>query len=91
MSFAGHVSDMIRRNKENREMLDRLRQSSKEAKTKYAAQIPDITAEELEEINRRLHEREQQEQRYAFYLKIKLLAITMGLVVLAAMGLYFFG
>lgn len=91
MSFAGHVSDMIRRNKENREMLDRLRQQSKEAKMKYTAQLPDITAEELEEINRRLHEREQQEQYYTFHLKIKLMAIALGLVVLASLGLYFFG
>lgn len=82
---------MIRRNKENREMLDRLRQQSREAKMKHTAQIPDITAEELDEINRRLHEREQQEQRYAFHWKIKLLAMATGLVVLAALGLYFFG
>lgn len=66
MSFAGHVFDMIRRNKENREMLDRMREQSREAKTRYGSRLPDTTAEEMDEIKRRTEERQRQEQRYVF-------------------------
>lgn len=72
-------------------MLDRLRQQSKEAKMKYTTQIPEITADELDEINRQLHKREHEEQQYAFYLKIKLMVIALGLVILVGLSLYFFG
>ena len=51
MSFAGHVFDMIRRNKEDREKLSQLRGKGKDMRTKYSSHIPDISVEEYEKIN----------------------------------------
>lgn len=48
MSFAGHVFDMIRRNKEDREKLDQLRGRGKDARSRYSSHIPDISAEEYD-------------------------------------------
>ncbi len=39
MSFAGHVFDMIRRNKEDREKLSQLRGKGKDMRTKYSSHI----------------------------------------------------
>lgn len=91
MSFAGHVSDMIRRNKENREMLDRLRGKSREAKTSYANRLPDTTAEEMDAINRQIKQREEREERYAFRLKIGILGLAVVLAALGGLFFHFFG
>lgn len=91
MSFAGHVFDMIRRNKENREMLDRLRGQSREAKTSYATRLPDTTAEEMEAINRQIKQREERERRYVFRLKIGIVSLAVVLAALVGLYLHFFG
>lgn len=88
MSFAGHVFDMIRRNKENREMLNQLRGRTKDAHKNYKSCVPIITVEEFERINMQLKEREQEERRYAF--RIKLLAFAVALALLLFI-LVFFG
>lgn len=64
MSFAGHVFDMIRRNKEDREKLSQLRGKGKDMRTKYSSHIPNISVEEYEKINQQLKEREKNEQTY---------------------------
>lgn len=87
MSFAGHVYDMIRRNKENREMLDVRRERYKDMRKKMTdsssrPDLPDMTPEEWERINRSLKKREDNEDRYAFQMKILFLGIGILTVVL---------
>ncbi|MCD8194490.1 MAG: hypothetical protein LUD74_08110 [Tannerellaceae bacterium] len=90
MSFAGHVFDMIRRDKENRELRNRRRERRKDMQETYlhgekTDEQPSVTPEELEDINRRLKERELQEQRYRsrVLLAIAGVAFLLILVLLA--------
>lgn len=83
MSFAGHVFDMIRRNKEDREKLNQLRGRGKDARGRYSSYIPDISAEEYEEINQQLEKREQDERRYIS--RIKFFFLIAALVVIAVL------
>lgn len=76
MSFAGHVFDMIRRNKEDREMLNRLRGRNNDSRTAYTSHIPDISAEEFDRINHQIKERERTEQRYLFRTRLIFLVVT---------------
>ena len=82
MSFAGHVFDMIRRNKEDREMLRQLRDRGKDTRAKYASQLPDISAEEFDRINRQVKEREQDEQKYFSQIKYVILLAALAAFVL---------
>lgn len=82
MSFAGHVFDMIRRNKENREMLSQLRDRGKDTHAKYSSQIPDISAEEFDRINRQVKEREQDEQKYFSQIKYVILIAALAAIIL---------
>lgn len=85
MSFAGHVFDMIRRNKEDREALKRLRNRSKDMRERYMggnSSLPDISAEEFEEIDRQVKEREQQEKSYFFRTRLLILCIALVILLL---------
>ena len=82
MSFAGHVFDMIRRNKEDREMLRQLRDRGKDTRAKYASQLPDISAEEFDRINRQVKEREQDEQKYFSQITYVILLAALAAFVL---------
>lgn len=82
MSFAGHVFDMIRRNKEDREMLRQLRDRGKDTRAKYSSQIPDISAEEFDRINRQVKEREQDEQKYFSQIKYAILLAALVAIIL---------
>ena len=83
MSFAGHVFDMIRRNKEDREKLSQLRGRGKDVRAKYSSHIPDISVEEYEKINQQLDKREQNELRYISLIKFfVLIAIPVILAIL---------
>lgn len=86
MSFAGHVFDMIRRSKESRETLDRLRERTREARKKYIGtgepKEPEITLEELLRIERQLKEREAQEQRYRIRVTILIIGISAIIALL---------
>lgn len=42
MSFAGHVYDMIRRNKEDREKLRQLRKHEVDGRVTYSSRIPNL-------------------------------------------------
>lgn len=71
MSFAGHVLDMIRRDKEDRALRQQARENSKEARKRYIGgndsyEDSPVTLEEFERINRELKERDKQEKRYYF-------------------------
>lgn len=70
MSFAGHVFDMIRRNKEDRETLKRLRSGNKHSKETFLSHLPDTTVEEMEEIEQNTQKREQQDERFFFRGKV---------------------
>ena len=83
MSFAGHVFDMIRRNKEDREKLSQLRGKGKDMRTKYSSHIPDISVEEYEKLNQQLKERERNEQIYISRIKLFALAAIIAIVMLS--------
>lgn len=80
MSFAGHVYDMIRRNKEDREKLRQLRKPGVDGRLNYSSRIPDISVEEFEQIQEQTKERERQEKRYFF--RIAWLFFCIALVIL---------
>lgn len=85
MSFAGHVYDMIRRNKEDREALKRFRNRSRDMRERYMdgkSSLPDISAEEFEEIDRQVKEREQGEKNYFFRAKLVILCFAVGVLLL---------
>lgn len=73
---------MIRRNKEDREMLRQLRDRGKDTRAKYASQLPDISAEEFDRINRQVKEREQDEQKYFLQIKYVILLAALAAFVL---------
>ena len=84
MSFAGHVFDMIRRSKENRETLERLREQARKARWKYIGdgkhpKVPEISLEELLKIERKLKDKELAEQRIRF--RISTLIICIGIII----------
>lgn len=94
MSFAGHVYDMIRRNKENREMLELRRDRHKDRLKKMtegasSGDLPDLTPAEWERIQRGLKKKSGQEQAYALRMKILFLGIGILVVVLVWIGVKF--
>lgn len=80
MSFAGHVFDMIRRNKEDREKLSQLRGRGKDMRAKYSSHIPDISVEEFEKINLQLDKRKQDEQHYISQMKFFILIVALIII-----------
>lgn len=91
MSFAGHVFDMIRRNKEDRDNLRRLRQQAKGTPRLHTTpHRPSISLEEFEEIQQQTKAREIEEQRYysRMWVRIALvgLAILLLLLIVSKLG-----
>ncbi len=88
MSFSGFVFDMIRRNKENRDLLNLRRERAKDHQSKMyknsSLENSHITIEELEKIEKATQEKEKQDRRYYFrYLLIFFLCgITIMLILL---------
>ncbi|MCD7976258.1 MAG: hypothetical protein LUG51_03555 [Tannerellaceae bacterium] len=84
MSFAGHVYDMIRRDKENRELRKQLRKRNEPRETYLKGDAckeePRMTLEEWEEINRRSKERKGKEQQARLW-------VVVGIVVAFALAL----
>lgn len=87
MSFAGHVFDMIRRNKEDREKLKQLRTHKKEGRIRYSSPMPHLSLKEFEKIKQQTKERELQEEHY--FSRMTLFFVGISLVV-AVLLLYFF-
>lgn len=81
MSFAGHVFDMIRRNKEDRVKLDQLRGRGKDSRSRYSSHIPDISVEEYNRINQQLKEREKEELLYQTKVKYILLGCVIVIII----------
>lgn len=63
-------------------MLRQLRDRGKDTRAKYASQLPDISAEELDRINRQVKEREQDEQKYFLQIKYVILLATLAAFIL---------
>lgn len=84
MSFSGFVFDMIRRNKENRDLLTLRRERMKDLQGKMyrkgTLQNPNIGIEELEKIEKAPREKEKAETQY--YLRSTLIFLAV-LAVLA--------
>ena len=85
MSFAGHVYDMIRRSKESRETLERLRERTREARRKYIGdgnhpKEPEISLEELLRIERQLKDKEAEESRFRF--RATILITSIGIIII---------
>ena len=91
MSFAGHVFDMIKRDKQNREMLTYHRKRMKENQLKaYAKKTSNpntnISLEMLERIIKKKEKRESEEERRFFFTKILLFALVL-IVLLLILGI----
>ena len=84
MSFSGFIFDMIRRNKEDGDLLTLRRERMKDLQGKMyrkgTLQNPNITVEELEKIEKATREKEKAETQY--YLRSTLIFLAV-LAVLA--------
>jgi len=88
MSFAGHVYDMIRRNKENRELLNRNRNRMKETRQKNLARNqvtcdPTVSIEEIERIHRETKQWKWQRHQRVYRSTL----IVLGIVVVLVLGI----
>lgn len=83
MSFSGFVFDMIRRNKENRDLLTLRRERMKDLQGKMyrqgTLQNPNVTLEELEKIEKATREKEKAETQY--YLRTTLIFLTVTAIL----------
>lgn len=89
MSFAGHVFDMIRRNKEDRDRLNQRRERTNENRKKNLEKmtsydLSNITTEDLELIQRQTEERNREHQSKTLQMSylILLLVFVLALVSL---------
>ncbi|MCD8183043.1 MAG: hypothetical protein LUE99_08050 [Bacteroides sp.] len=84
MSFAGFVFDMIRRDKENRDMRNLRRERHNQRLDKLyegSNGMPrNTTAEDMDEIIQLTKKKEQSEQNYI----VKMMFIFLGICILAA-------
>lgn len=93
MSYAGHVYDMIRRNKENREALKNRRKQMEDNKRKMhtrktSSPNTNISPKELERINQNMKKRESDEQRHLLFVQILIVGILI-IVLLVILGIKF--
>ena len=80
MSFSGFIFDMIRRNKENRDLLTLRRERMKDLQGKMyrkgTLQNPNVTLEELEKIEKATREKEKAETQYNLRATLIFLTVT---------------
>jgi hypothetical protein len=89
MSFAGHVFDMIQRDKQNREMLKYRRNRMKANRDKaYAKKTSypntNISSEVLEKIIKNKKERELEQERHFLFAQI----LFLGIVIIALLLIF---
>lgn len=82
MGTLGCIHDMMRRDKENRELRRRNRERMKETRRRmtecqHTELPPTLSVEKLEEIQKQTQEKEQADQNHAFRIKL-----IVGLVML---------
>lgn len=90
MGTLGCIHDMMRRDKENRELRRRNRERMKETRRRmtecrHTEIPPTLSVEKLEEIKRQTQKKEQADQNHAF--RIKLIVGLVMLVLLLLCGL----
>lgn len=89
MSFAGHIYDMLRRDKENRELRqnlrDRLKTDRDSSIGKYQDCYKDITPEKIDHIKNELKKKSKQDEYKMMQYLVIFLLIGIGLILLFAM------
>lgn len=89
MSFSGFVFDMIRRDKENRDLRNLRRQRLNDRLNKMyegrSGMPQNTTAEDLEKIQKQKAEKECQDQRY----RLRITLIILGICIVLASILVF--
>lgn len=86
MGTLGCINDMMRRDKENRELRNRNRERMKETRDRLievgkGRGLPDVSAEEIEHIRKNTVEKEKADSDKLFRLKLKF-AVVVGVVLL---------
>lgn len=90
MSFSGFVFDMIRRDKENRDMRNLRRQRKSERLKIYeghSGMPQNTTVEDMEKIQKQTAEKERLEQRYRLRITLIILGVC---IVLASVIVFIF-
>ncbi len=88
MSFAGHVFDMIRKNKENRDLLNLRRERAKNRSKTYLgkedqANRPQISLEEYERIDKELKEWEKEKEKRSLRTTIVIAVCIIGFLLIS--------
>lgn len=86
MGTLGCINDMMRRDKENRELRNRNRERMKETRDRLievgkGRGLPDVSAEEIEHIRKNTEEKEKADSDKFFRLKLKF-AVVVGVLLL---------
>lgn len=86
MGTLGCINDMMRRDKENRELRNRNRERMKETRDRLidvgkGRGLPDVSAEDIDHIRKNTVEKEKADSDKLFRLKLKF-AVVVGLVLL---------
>lgn len=86
MGTLGCINDMMRRDKENRELRNRNRERMKETRDRLievgkGRGLPDVSAEEIEHIRKNTEEKEKADSDKLFRLKLKF-AVVVGVLLL---------
>ena len=86
MGTLGCINDMMRRDKENRELRNRNRERMKETRNRLidvgkGRGLPDVSAEDIDHIRKNTVEKEKADSDKLFRLKLKF-AVVGGMVLL---------
>lgn len=92
MGTLGCINDMMRRDKENRELRNRNRERMKETRDRLievgkGRGLPDVSAEEIEHIRKNTVEKEKADRDKLFRLKLKF-AVVVGVLLLLCYFVY---
>lgn len=87
MGTLGCINDMLRRDKENRELRRRSRERMKDThlqllKVKENRDAPQISAEQLEHIQKEIQQKAEREWKETFWLKLSFLSFAVVIVFL---------
>lgn len=87
MGTLGCIHDMMRRNKENRELRQHNRERMKETRRRmtecrHTGIPPTLSVEKLEEIKKQTQEKEQTDQNRAFRIKLIIGVVILVLLLL---------
>lgn len=87
MGMLGCINDMLRRDKENRELRRRSRERMKDThlqllKVKENRDAPQISAEQLEHIQKEIQQKAEREWKKTFWLKLSFLSFAVIIVFL---------